>query len=63
VFVECNKHLVPFLSKAVSAQKTIFSRICLEDMNTEDADAVIGNDSYTSIKHVAKNFTGNKFYQ
>jgi 16S rRNA processing protein RimM len=42
VFVECNKHLVPFLLNS-SLHKNDFLRIRFEDMNTEDADAVIGN--------------------
>jgi hypothetical protein len=43
VFVECNKHLVLFFLLN-RAHKKRFLRIRFEDMNTEEADAIIGNE-------------------
>jgi 16S rRNA processing protein RimM len=60
VFVECNKHLVPFFIGVL--HKNDFLRIRFEDMNTEeDADAIMGNDIYLPLKMLPK-LTGNKFY-
>jgi 16S rRNA processing protein RimM len=60
VFVECNKHLVPFF--IIAPYKNDFLRIRFEDMNTEeDADAIMGNDIYLPLKMLPK-LTGNKFY-
>jgi 16S rRNA processing protein RimM len=62
VFVECNKHLVPFFIESCSLHKNDFLRIRFEDMNTEeDADAIIGNAIYLPLEMLPK-LTGNKFY-
>ncbi|WP_348799101.1 ribosome maturation factor RimM [Flavobacterium adhaerens] len=62
VFVECNKHLVPFFIESSSLHKNDFLRIRFEDVNTEDeADSLIGNDLYLPLKMLPK-LTGNKFY-
>ena len=61
VFVECNKHLVPFFIESCSLHKNDFLRIRFEDMNTEeDADAIIGNAIYLPLEMLPK-LTGNKF--
>jgi 16S rRNA processing protein RimM len=59
VFVECNKHLVLLLKRA-RFTKMIFLRI-REDVGTEEAEAILGNDLYLPIKMLPK-LTGNKFY-
>jgi 16S rRNA processing protein RimM len=59
VFVECNKHLVPFLLKAVAAQKTIF-RIRFEDI-PKKMPMHYWQRLISSLKYVTK-LTGNKFY-
>jgi 16S rRNA processing protein RimM len=62
VFVECNKHLVPFFITSSSLHKNDFLRIRFEDMNSEEeADAVMGNAIYLPLKMLPK-LTGNKFY-
>ena len=62
VFVECNKHLVPFFIESSSLHKNDFLRIRFEDMTTEeDADAIVGNAIYLPLKLLPK-LTGNKFY-
>jgi 16S rRNA processing protein RimM len=61
VFVECNKHLVPFLLKIAPTQKTISYEFVLRMNNEEDADAIMGNDIYLPLKMLPK-LTGNKFY-
>jgi 16S rRNA processing protein RimM len=62
VFVECNKHLVPFFIESSSLHKNDFLRIRFEDVNTEaEADAIIGNDLYLPLQMLPK-LTGNKFY-
>ena len=62
VFVECNKHLVPFFIESSSIHKNDFLRIRFEDLTTEEeADAILGNDLYLPLKMLPK-LTGNKFY-
>ncbi|WP_281227640.1 ribosome maturation factor RimM [Flavobacterium aquiphilum] len=62
VFVECNKHLVPFFIQNSSLHKNDFLRISFEDIDTEEAaDALIGNDLYLPLKMLPK-LSGNKFY-
>ena len=62
VFVECDKHLVPFFIVSSSLHKNDFLRIRFEDMNTEEeADAIIGNAIYLPLKMLPK-LSGNKFY-
>jgi 16S rRNA processing protein RimM len=59
VFVECNKHLVPFFIESSSKK---FLRVRFEDVsNEEEADAILGNNLYLPQKNVAK-LSGNKFY-
>ncbi|MET3025208.1 ribosome maturation factor RimM [Flavobacterium sp. UW10123] len=62
VFVEHNKHLVPFFIEKSSLHKNDFLRVSFEDVNTEeDADALIGNGVYLPLSMLPK-LTGNKFY-
>jgi len=62
VFVEFNKHLVPFFIETSSLHKNDFLRIRFEDVkNEEDADAILGNAIYLPLKMLPK-LTGNKFY-
>ena len=62
VFVECNKHLVPFFIESSSLHKNDFLRIWFEDVTTEEeADAIVGNAIYLPLKLLPK-LTGNKFY-
>jgi 16S rRNA processing protein RimM len=62
VFVECNKHLVPFFIENSSLHKNDFLRIRFEDLNTEEeADALLGNDLYLPLNMLPK-LSGNKFY-
>ncbi len=62
VFVECNKHLVPFFIETSSLHKNDFLRIRFEDVkNEEEADALLGNAIYLPLKMLPK-LTGNKFY-
>ncbi|WP_291284897.1 ribosome maturation factor RimM [Flavobacterium sp.] len=62
VFVECNKHLVPFFIETSSLHKNDFLRIRFEDVNTEeDADALLGNAIYLPLSMLPK-LSGNKFY-
>ena len=62
VFVESNKHLVPFFIESSSIHKNDFLRIRFEDVKSEEeADALIGNNLYLPLKMLPK-LTGNKFY-
>ena len=62
VFVECNKHLVPFFIETSSLHKNDFLRIRFEDVSTEEeAEAILGNDLYLPLSMLPK-LSGNKFY-
>ncbi|MEL1252885.1 ribosome maturation factor RimM [Flavobacterium sp. DGU38] len=62
VFVEQNKHLVPFFIETSSIHKGDFLRVRFEDVNTEqDADALVGSAIYLPLTMLPK-LTGNKFY-
>ncbi len=62
VFVECDKHLVPFFIESSSIHKGDFLRIRFEDIDSEaDADALMGNNLYLPLSMLPK-LSGNKFY-
>ena len=62
VFVECNKHLVPFFIETSSIHKNDFLRVRFEDVTTEEeAEALLGNDLYLPLSMLPK-LSGNKFY-
>ena len=62
VFVECDKHLVPFFIENSSLHKNDFLRVRFEDVsNEEEADALIGNEIYLPLSMLPK-LSGNKFY-
>ena len=62
VFVERNKHLVPFFIENSSLHKNDFLRVHFEDINTEDdADALVGSEIYLPLNMLPK-LSGNKFY-
>lgn len=55
VFVECNKHLVPFFIETSSFHKNDFLRIRFEDVTTEEeAEALLGNDLYLPLSMLPK---------
>lgn len=62
VFVDHNKHLVPFFIETSSLHKNDFLRVRFEDVNSEEeADALLGNGIYLPLTMLPK-LTGNKFY-
>jgi 16S rRNA processing protein RimM len=62
VFVECNKHLVPFfLLKVAHLQKNDFPRSLEDVSNEEEADAILVK-SLSSHKKMLPKLSGNKFY-
>jgi 16S rRNA processing protein RimM len=62
VFVECNKHLVPFFIETSSLHKNDFLRVRFEDVTTEEeAEALLGNDLDLPLSMLPK-LSGNKFY-
>ncbi|OYQ44870.1 16S rRNA processing protein RimM [Flavobacterium cyanobacteriorum] len=62
VFVEVNKHLVPFFITSSSLHKNDFLRVRFEDVDTEeDADALVGKELYLPLSALPK-LEGNRFY-
>ena len=62
VFVDHNKHLVPFFIETSSIHKNDFLRVRFEDVNTEEeADTLVGNAVYLPLTMLPK-LSGNKFY-
>ncbi|OIQ21717.1 MAG: 16S rRNA processing protein RimM [Flavobacterium sp. MedPE-SWcel] len=62
VFVETNKHLVPFFIVNSSIHKNSFLRVRFEDIdNEEDADNIINNEIYLPLTQLPE-LEGNKFY-
>lgn len=62
VFVEYNKHLVPFFIESSSLHKNDFLRVHFEDINSEtDAENLLGSDLYLPLNMLPK-LSGNKFY-
>lgn len=62
VFVEQNKHLIPFFIEQSSLHKNDFLRILFEDITTEEqADALVGCELYLPLSMLPK-LSGNKFY-
>jgi 16S rRNA processing protein RimM len=62
VFVEINKHLVPFFIISSSLHKNDFLRIRFEDINSEeDADRIMGCALYLPLSALPK-LEGNRFY-
>lgn len=62
VFVEQNKHLVPFFIVTSSLHKGDFLRTRFEDIDSEeDADSIMGNAVYLPLSSLPK-LEGNKFY-
>jgi 16S rRNA processing protein RimM len=62
VFVQQNKHLVPFFIESSSLHKNDFLRVHFEDINTEvDAEHLLGSEVYLPLKMLPK-LSGNKFY-
>jgi 16S rRNA processing protein RimM len=62
VFVEYNKHLVPFFIESSSLHKNDFLRVHFEDINSEtEAENLLGSDLYLPLNMLPK-LSGNKFY-
>lgn len=62
VFVERNKHLVPFFIEQSRLHKGEFLRIKFEDIDSEeDADAIMGSAVYLPLTMLPK-LEGDKFY-
>lgn len=62
VFVEQNKHLVPFFIVSSSLHKGDFLRTRFEDIDSEDdADKIMGSAVYLPLSALPK-LEGNKFY-
>lgn len=62
VFVEQNKHLVPFFIVSSSLHKGDFLRTRFEDIDSEeDADKIMGSAVYLPLTALPK-LEGNKFY-
>ncbi|WP_347050098.1 ribosome maturation factor RimM [Flavobacterium olei] len=62
VFVEQNKHLVPFFIETSSLHKNDFLRVRFEDVTTEEeADTLLGSGIYLPLSMLPK-LSGNKFY-
>lgn len=62
VFVQQNKHLVPFFIESSSLHKNDFLRVHFEDINTEvDAKNLLGSEIYLPLNMLPK-LSGNKFY-
>ena len=62
VFIEYNKHLVPFFIENSSLHKNDFLRVRFEDIkNEEEADGILGSLVYLPLKMLPK-LSGNKFY-
>lgn len=62
VFVEINKHLVPFFIVTSSIHKGDFLRTRFEDIdNEEDADKIMGAEVYLPLSALPK-LEGDKFY-
>lgn len=62
VFVEINKHLVPFFIVTSSLHKGDFLRTRFEDIDSEDdADGILGKEVYLPLSMLPK-LDGNRFY-
>ena len=62
VFVEINKHLVPFFIVTSSLHKGDFLRTRFEDIdNEDDADGILGKEVYLPLSMLPK-LEGDKFY-
>ena len=62
VFVEINKHLVPFFIVSSSLHKGDFLRTRFEDINSEEeADKIMGSEVYLPLSMLPK-LEGDKFY-
>lgn len=62
VFVDINKHLVPFFIVSSSLHKNDFLRVRFEDIdNEDDADGILGKEIYLPLTMLPK-LEGNKFY-